>query len=487
VGSYNYDLAQWEDFKFQGANVEIEAVSGGYVKVIDGGIFRIENAGSVDFADFQHDGTDFNTTFTGTANWNIDGMGVGGSVLVNAKVELKGDGTVRWGTAADAGVLTWDTGKAILNTLAGYDLVLDSATGIVMVQDGNTFRIANSLETDYGDFAHDGTDFTTAFTNTTDWDISGLTGDVWIRDGAGLKISDSGDTDFMDMSHDGANFNFAVTTTNTVDFTGATWYQFSADVKARSGLQVAGGVGTTGTDEVIAFVDVNGGKARFGGYNWGLAAWQPMLLSGSTIQVSAVTTTLDLDAVTSISIDAGTDISLETGTNGIVTLGEHTTAKFQVNTNTNTIDIRDGYLLRVKDSADTDYGEFSHDGTDFQTVFSNTADWNIDLAQNLTGQIKVFTDTHFVSGTEVRIRDTANTDWCAMAHDGTDFNFTHTNSVEENHIGASRGYVFDKSIYMAEIAAAAVDKTGHGQLWIKNTTPCQLWFTDDAGTDTQIV
>jgi hypothetical protein len=203
----------------------------------------------------------------------------------------------------------------------------------------------------------------------------------------------------MDMSHDGTNFNFAATLTNTIDFTGATWYQFSADVKARSGLQVAGGVGSTGTSEVIAFVDVNGGTARFGGYNWGTAAWQPMLLSGSDIQVSAVTTLVDINSVTTI---------------------------------------RDGYLLRIKDITDTDYGEFNHDGTDFNAVFTaTTGDWNIDLAQNLTGQIKVFTDTHFVSGTEVRIRDTANTDWCAMAHDGTDFNFTHTNSVEENHIGAS--------------------------------------------------
>jgi hypothetical protein len=292
----------------------------------------------------------------------------------------------------------------------------------------------------------------------------------------------------MDMSHDGTNFNFAATLTNTIDFTGATWYQFSADVKARSGLQVAGGVGSTGTSEVIAFVDVNGGTARFGGYNWGTAAWQPMLLSGSDIQVSAVTTLVDINSVTTITLDAGTNISLETGTNGVVTLGESTTAKFQLNNNTNTVDIRDGYLLRIKDITDTDYGEFNHDGTDFNAVFTaTTGDWNIDLAQNLTGQIKVFTDTHFVSGTEVRIRDTANTDWCAMSHDGTDFNFAHTNSVEENHTGASRGYIFDKSIYIAEIAAAAVDKTGHGQLWIKNTTPCQLWFTDDAGTDTQIV
>lgn len=38
-----------------------------------------------------------------------------------------------------------------------------------------------------------------------------------------------------------------------------------------------------------------------------------------------------------------------------------------------------------------------------------------------------------------------------------------------------------------EQAAAAADTAGYGQLWIKNTTPCELWFTDDAGTDTQIV
>lgn len=44
-----------------------------------------------------------------------------------------------------------------------------------------------------------------------------------------------------------------------------------------------------------------------------------------------------------------------------------------------------------------------------------------------------------------------------------------------------------ESIFMKEIAAALVDIVAYGQVWVKNTTPCQLWFTDDAGTDTQIV
>jgi hypothetical protein len=43
------------------------------------------------------------------------------------------------------------------------------------------------------------------------------------------------------------------------------------------------------------------------------------------------------------------------------------------------------------------------------------------------------------------------------------------------------------SLYIYETAAAAADIAGVGQLWVKNATPCELWFTDDAGTDTQAV
>lgn len=65
--------------------------------------------------------------------------------------------------------------------------------------------------------------------------------------------------------------------------------------------------------------------------------------------------------------------------------------------------------------------------------------------------------------------------------------------------GAKRFIVYDSawqiiidmdsngSIKMRERASAKADTAGMGQLWVKNTTPCELWFTDDAGTDTQIV
>jgi len=43
------------------------------------------------------------------------------------------------------------------------------------------------------------------------------------------------------------------------------------------------------------------------------------------------------------------------------------------------------------------------------------------------------------------------------------------------------------TVKMKEQASANADTAAYGQLWVKDATPCELWFTDDAGTDTQIV
>ena len=45
---------------------------------------------------------------------------------------------------------------------------------------------------------------------------------------------------------------------------------------------------------------------------------------------------------------------------------------------------------------------------------------------------------------------------------------------------------FTASVFIEEIAAAAADVAGSGQVWVKNDAPCTLWFTDDAGADTEI-
>lgn len=46
---------------------------------------------------------------------------------------------------------------------------------------------------------------------------------------------------------------------------------------------------------------------------------------------------------------------------------------------------------------------------------------------------------------------------------------------------------FSDSLFILEKAAANADRAGYGQLWVKNTSPAELWFTDDAGLDTKIV
>jgi hypothetical protein len=42
------------------------------------------------------------------------------------------------------------------------------------------------------------------------------------------------------------------------------------------------------------------------------------------------------------------------------------------------------------------------------------------------------------------------------------------------------------SLYIGEKSAANSDVSAYGQLWVKDNTPNELWFTDDAGTDVQL-
>jgi len=42
------------------------------------------------------------------------------------------------------------------------------------------------------------------------------------------------------------------------------------------------------------------------------------------------------------------------------------------------------------------------------------------------------------------------------------------------------------NLHIKEQAAAATNIATYGQLWVKNTEPCELWFTDDAGADTKL-
>lgn len=49
----------------------------------------------------------------------------------------------------------------------------------------------------------------------------------------------------------------------------------------------------------------------------------------------------------------------------------------------------------------------------------------------------------------------------------------------------SGGGRFEGTCFLKEQAAANADQAAYGQIWVKNTTPCELFFTDDAGNDIQ--
>jgi hypothetical protein len=95
----------------------------------------------------------------------------------------------------------------------------------------------------------------------------------------------------------------------------------------------------------------------------------------------------------------------------------------------NNVVIDNGNYLRIYDATTTDYGQFSHNGTDFYLTLTNTDWWRV---TGITNGILL------QDGPEVRIYDNTNADYAAFEHDGTDFNTTFTNTADWNVSGNSR-------------------------------------------------
>jgi len=104
------------------------------------------------------------------------------------------------------------------------------------------------------------------------------------------------------------------------------------------------------------------------------------------------------------------------------------------------LDLDNGSALRLYDSTDTDYVNEAHDGTDAIRTFATTADWRIDMS-GLTSGVhftdgatdKVLVDSansrvDVHDGWVMRVRNSGDTDYMDMYHDGTDFNFDATNT-----------------------------------------------------------
>lgn len=52
--------------------------------------------------------------------------------------------------------------------------------------------------------------------------------------------------------------------------------------------------------------------------------------------------------------------------------------------------------------------------------------------------------------------------------------------------GTTQSTTLYAPLFITEQASADADVAGDGQIWVKNTSPAELWYTDDVGTDFQI-
>lgn len=198
-----------------------------------------------------------------------------------------------------------------------------TATGIW----GFTGQLAILNGADTAAFTHDGTDFNTSFAATAAWNI---------RDGVVLKIFDASDTDSAGFSHDGTDFITDFTNTGAWRLTNLGIGGFTV---------VNAGINLESTAPIIQMKETDGALDE--------KLWTTFI-DGSVWQFGPAT-------------DAGIVRNCLEITRTADSADE--------------VKFANGVTVRIENSTSTDYADFSHDGTDFNTAFTNTADWNVTNAR----------------------------------------------------------------------------------------------------------
>lgn len=286
----------------------------------------------------QIDGT--TTTITGDAVVN-------GATQLDTTLAVAGATTIAGATQLDT---TLDVdGISTLNNDLVLTTTLDDATGdeVAFALNYTTNKASSGADTGFQmtmiDTLSPGTslfaDYILGVTTLFDWGIDGT-----------FRQYDLTGVDTVAWSHDGTDFNTTLTGTTDWNITGAERYVFDEDL-----LITAGGYVTTGSLEAMGsvglscFMDAQVGYARVGAYDWNTLLFDDMRITADNIDLYTGT--------------AGTTQAL-TVTSALIT-------------NRLATDIANGVAFRILDSTNADSASFTHDGTDFNMVFANTADWNI--------------------------------------------------------------------------------------------------------------
>jgi len=405
------------------------------------GELEIRDVTLIDTATFSHDGTDFIAAFSGTTDWDITGITSldlyanmtvrgGNSLFVTDateadNIQISHDGT-------DANIVT--SGAANLNIGAnGSEIVLSPTTYTYHDNDIGGIRFRTLAGATKGYVYHNGTDFG-LLTSTGGWAyrIYGGTnnatayGDLGVEGdltGKGyIRIYDSTVTDYIQISHDGTDANFASSGTTDVNFTGAsTLSVYNSTQNSTVESHVAG--------DFFPYFELE----RSGGTTKTNARWTHVVGTSGDYQLSdqtSATTRMQMFQAgnTAHNVPAGSDHIWQVAGNAVTRIDSSATGFY----------IEDGYNLTIFDATNADYGRFSHNGTDFNTAFTNTTDWNIqDVTNvrfqgitNLIGQdgvtLRLF-DATDTSSLDLQVTSTTVADLAASSL--TDFRFSGWGSV----------------------------------------------------------
>ena len=236
-----------------------------------------------------------------------------------------------------------------------YSLVMDQSEKRISVgETGWGLRIGTgssyvTAPTDYADFSHDGTDFNTDFTNTADWNITGLTGFMGLP---GLRLLNG------IYSH-------------TITQTAFGWL----DVRPNAAAENLG----------IYFYEMD----TFGIYAPDGSTSSPPVASDTPNAAVTFWGVTDDVFLGILGFSTGSNLTFQNFIHGAdITFHVQNDAgagfiPLVIDPDALSVSVGAGFSLRVSNTAGDDYADFSHDGTDFNTDFTNTADWNVTGVTNL--------------------------------------------------------------------------------------------------------
>jgi len=419
---------------------ELSIASGDYVSMVD---ITDNGSGKITFANFtstiDHDAltnfvSDEHVAHSGVTLTAGTGLSGGGTIAASRTFdvdlnELTTETTIAAGDFLSMVDIT-DNGSGKI-TLANLEAAMsfadvtanETVTGAwtfenqLDIDNGNSLRIHNAGDTDYGNLSHDGTDFNFDFTNTADVNFDGFT-DMNLASAGHLVIWNSLDTDFIGINHDGTDANVYFQNTTDMNVIGAGLRIYEGAPGYADSIRIS----HDGTDVTFAMngtTDLN--------------------ITGATA-IAAGTVDADFDAITGTSYGGITEANLldksatETvsgawtfsSTSSVIggvtasNLLDKSAAETITGAYTfeSSVDLDNGSTLQVFDSVDTDYLQLDESGSQ-ATISSNTNPIVISAVGSASMSFTA-TSASVFNGATFRVYDSTAADYVEISNDGTD-------------------------------------------------------------------